>query len=82
MTTQTEQAIGQWLEGLAASNQSNEQDSVKMANLLHRIGFPQAVVVCGIVYLEGKGTLETPPASINHLAKILVSYEGKIIERI
>lgn len=67
-----EQTVGQWLEQLASSNQSTEQDSNKMQNLLHRIGFPQARVVVGIVYLDGHGTMDAPPASIHSIAKMLV----------
>jgi len=67
-----QQTIGQWLEELAGSAQSNEVDSSKMQNLLHRIGFPQAVVAVGIVYLEGKGTIDAPPTSIHSIAKMLV----------
>ena len=73
MTTETgTQTVGQWLEGLATSNTSQEIDSAKMSNLLHRVGFANAVVTCGIVYLEGKGTLEAPPMSIHSIAKMLV----------
>ena len=71
MTTET-QTVGQWLEELAASNQSDDRDAIKMTNLLHRVGFSQAVCTCGIVYMEGKGTIESPPMSINSVAKILV----------
>ncbi len=73
MTTATEQTIGQWLESLATSNESGDNDGVKMQNLLHRIGFPSAVVTCGIVYLDGQGTIDAPPTAINSIAKMLVS---------
>lgn len=76
MVTEAQQTVGEWLEALAKSNQSNGQDSVKMQNLLHRIGFTSAVCVLGIVYLEGKGTLEAPPTSINRIAKHLLLRHG------
>jgi hypothetical protein len=61
-----------WLTDLSNTNQSVEQDSIKMQNLLHRVGFLNAVVVCGIVYLEGKGTIEAPPTDIHTIAKMLM----------
>jgi len=64
--------IKEWLEALATSDISEEEDSTMMANLLHRVGFPSSVVVAGIVYLEGKGTLEAPPVSIHSVAKTLL----------
>lgn len=73
-----EQTIGQWLEGLANSNTSSDTDSNKMANLLHRIGFPAARVVLGIVYLEGQGTIEAPPMSIQSIAQMIVNKAKKI----
>lgn len=65
--------VGEWLKELAKSSTSSEEDGVKMSNLLHLAGFPKAIVVCGIVYLEGKGTLEAPPTSINSIAEMLVA---------
>lgn len=67
-----EKTVGQWLEQLAASSESTEQDSNKMQNLLHRVGFSQARVVLGIAYLDGHGTIEAPPVSIHSVAKMLV----------
>ena len=72
MATDTKQTVGQWLEELAGKDESTEQDSAKMQNLLHRAGFPAAVCVLGIVYLEGHGTLRAPPMSINGIAKMLL----------
>lgn len=77
MTTETQQTIGQWLEGLANTNSSTEKDDGKMQNLLHRIGFPSAVCTCGIVYLDGKGTIDAPPTDIHSIAKMLVSKARK-----
>ncbi len=66
------QTVGQWLEALASGDSSTEQDGTKMQNLLHRIGFPSAVVTCGIVYTAGKGTLVEPPTDIHSIARALV----------
>ena len=64
--------VGQWLEALAGSDSSDEQDDRKMQNLLHRVGFPRAVVTMGIVYAEGQGTINAPPAPVQTWAKALV----------
>ena len=71
MVTITKETVGEWLERLAKSNESEELDSVKMQNLLHRIGFPKARVVCGRVYVEGHGTIENRPTSIHSYARII-----------
>ena len=67
MVTET-RTIRQWLEDVAGSNTSTEEDSERMQNLLHRVGFSRAAVVLGIVYLEGKGK----PDSIQATAKALL----------
>jgi len=72
MVTETQQTVKQWVESIASSNQSTDKDSRMMQNLLHRIGFPRAVVVAGIAYLEGKETLEAPPTSIHSIARMLL----------
>ena len=64
--------VKDWLEGLAATDTSSEKDSTMMEACLHKMGFPQARVVVGIVYLEGRGTLEAPPMSIHAIAKMLL----------
>lgn len=64
--------VKEWLEHLANTNQSSDEDSTKMQNLLHKVGFPLARVVLGIVYIEGKGTVEAPPTSIHSIAQMLV----------
>ena len=70
MVTETrEQTIGQWLESLVSTDSSTDKDDGKMQNLLHRIGFASAVVTCGIVYLDGQGTIEAPPTDIHSIAK-------------
>ena len=77
MATTEQQTVGQWLEELATSNTSDESDGKRLANILHRIGFAQAIVTCGIVYLDGKGTIEAPPASIHAVAKMLIDQASK-----
>ena len=64
--------VKEWLEGIAASTTSDEQDGEKMQNLLRRVGFPRAVVVVGIVYVEGRGTIDFPPMPIQGIAEVLL----------
>jgi hypothetical protein len=59
----------EWLEEIAKSKQSSDIDSKKMQNLLRKVGFGNAVVIYGVVYLEGKGR----PVSIHAMAKEILS---------
>jgi len=68
-----EQTVKEWLDGLAGGTSSTDKDSRMMQSLLHRVGFPEAIVTCGIVYLAGKGTLEAPPTSIHSVVKMLLA---------
>jgi hypothetical protein len=72
MTTQT---IGEWVEAVAAKETSSESDGRTMQDLLRKVGFPLARVAYGIVYLEGKGTMEFPPTSIQAVANTLKEIE-------
>lgn len=64
-----------WLERLANSTSSSEEDSAIMQGLLRKMNFSKAVVTVGVVYLEGYGF----PRSIHSVAKeMLSSYEGGI----
>ena len=58
----------EWLEKLAGVTTSDGEDYTTMEALLRTIGFPHAKVTSGIVYLEGQGTHEAPPASIHQVA--------------
>jgi len=62
----------EFLENLASSNTSTQDDDAIMQELLHRASFHKAIVTCGIVYLEGKGTLTCPPTSIHQVAQMLL----------
>jgi len=64
--------VKDWLEGLAGSNESTDQDSTMMQNYLRKVGFGRAVVVLGIVYLEGRGTIDAPPCSLHSMAKMIL----------
>ena len=64
------ETAGQVLERLSKSESSSEMDSKIMQALLRQTGlYPNAVVVYGIVYLDGKGTIQNPPTSIHAVAK-------------
>jgi hypothetical protein len=60
--------IKEWLQQLADSNSSTEEDSVVMQRFLRGSGLPKATVVYGIVYPEGRGR----PVSIHTIAGVLV----------
>ena len=62
--------IGEWIENLASSDTSTEEDSAMLQTILRQItNYKRAVVVYGVVYLEGQGTLRNPPQSIQAVAK-------------
>lgn len=73
---QQEQTVKQWLEQVAGTDTSTEQDSDRMQNMLRRVGFPSAVVVMGVVYVEGYGTVDYPPMSIHFMAGVLLKKGG------
>ena len=60
--------VKEWLESLTKTNQSTEDDSIRMQNLLRRIAFPYARVVIGIVYPEGTGR----PIDIHSMARMIL----------
>jgi hypothetical protein len=60
--------VRQWLQIMVEDNTCSEADEAMMTRLLHRVGFPAAVVTCGIVYLEGVGQ----PMSIHTTAATLL----------
>lgn len=61
------------LESLAHTDTSTDADSSWMQNFLRHVGFQKAVVTCGIVYLDGQGTLEAPPTDIHSIAQMILS---------
>ena len=67
----------EWLEELANSTSSTEDDSQMMQGLLRMMKFHKAVVVCGIVYVDGHGTMDSPPTSIHSMARMLVKAQGE-----
>ena len=61
-----------FLSELSNSDSSNQEQNDIMQILLRRLDFNKAVVIYGIVYLEGKGTIGSPPTSINAIAKMIL----------
>jgi len=70
---QATKTIGQWLDKLATSHESQEKDNTMLEHLLHKVGFQEAKCIYGIVYLKGKGTIEAPPMSIHAMAGVLIN---------
>ena len=66
------------IERLASSNTCDQNDERMMEAILHKMDFPRAKVTCGIVYLEGRGTLEAPPASIHQIARMILDAINKL----
>ena len=64
--------VKKWLRGMTATTCSNEKDWEVMQSLLRQLGFPGAIVTGGIVYLEGKGTLEAPPIDLHAVARMVL----------
>ena len=59
--------VKEWIENLSSSVCSTELDSEKMQNLLRRIDFPKAIVLSGVVYVDGHGR----PESIHSVARMI-----------
>ena len=69
-----------FLSELSNSNSSDQEQNAIMEILLRRLDFHRAIVVYGIVYLEGKGTIGSPPTSINSVAKMVLKILGDPIK--
>lgn len=61
-----------FLSELSNSDTSNESQNAIMQRLLRQLDFNNAIVVYGVVYLEGRGTRSAPPTSINAIAKMVL----------
>ena len=61
-----------FLSELSTSNTSNQEQNALMEILLRRLDFHRAIVIYGVVYLEGRGTRTAPPTSINAVAKMVL----------
>lgn len=76
------ETAGQVLERLSNSDSSSEQDSRIMQAILRQTGlYPNAVVVAGVVYLDGRGTMQNPPTSIHTVAKSLLKAVAEVKEK-
>ncbi len=72
LNTVKELTAKEFLEELASKSSCSDEDNEIMQLLLRKMGFDKAVVTLGIVYLEGKGTIDAPPQSINTVAKAVL----------
>jgi len=61
-----------FLSELSNSNTSNQEQNAIMEILLRRLDFNNAIVLYGVVYLEGRGTRTAPPTSINSVARMVL----------
>jgi len=72
-----EETIGQLVERLSVAESTTEDDERTMTLVLRRCGWARALVACGIVYLEGKGTMDAPPCAIPTMARLLLAAAAK-----
>ena len=73
----TDETVGDIVERLSVAESTTEEDARTMALVLRRCGWPRALVACGIVYLEGKGTMAAPPCDIPTMARLLLAAFNK-----
>lgn len=69
--------IKERLEKIAAGNSSDEADDQATAYVARRLGYPRAVATCGIIYLDGQGTIENPPMPIQSFARTVIKALGE-----
>jgi len=75
------ETIKQYLEQLSNGNTSTSEDDIKIQRLMRALGSPNCVVTCGIVYLDGHGTIENPPISIQQVVKSVLKVVEKQMEQ-
>ena len=73
-----ENRTSQWLEALAGSDTSTEEDSRMMQRLLRQLGFPRAVVTYGVAYLEGRGRADSIQAMARHLSEAIEQEQTRV----
>lgn len=76
------ETIKQYLEQLGNGNTSTSEDDVKIQRLMRALGSPNCVVTCGIVYLDGQGTIKNPPMSIHQVVKSILKVVEKQMEQV
>ena len=74
------ETVMDYLEKVSQSETTTPEDDVKVQKFLRLAGYPNCVVTCGIVYLEGKGTMESPPTSIQQVINSVLSVVKKYNE--
>ena len=73
MNATTDETIGQIVARLSVAESTTENDERTMTLVLRRCGWPRAFVACGIVYLEGRGTMHAQPCDIPTMARLLLA---------
>jgi hypothetical protein len=72
-----EEKVVDVIKRLATTNTSTKRDEIVIEYVLKELGYANARVVSGIVYLDGRGTLQNPPTSIHAVAKALMPLVNK-----
>jgi len=75
-----QQTTAEYIVKLSKSKITNESDDKKFQIILRNLDYDNAVVTSGIVYLEGHGTTENPPRSIQQVAGILANSFSELEE--
>jgi len=78
-TEAKEETIKAYIERLSKSKTTTADDDKKFQVVCRLMGFENAVVTCGVVYLDGQGTIQNPPRSIQQVASsMLIIIEEKM----
>lgn len=70
--------IKQYLQELNLRQSSNEKDEKVIRGILKFLGFDKVIITYGVVYLDGVGTIENPPMSIQQIAKFILNSLNKL----
>ncbi len=65
--------VKEFLEKLAEAKTTDETDEKLLQAVLQKKAFPSAIVTCGVVYLEGHGTIDAPPLPLQTVAKMILN---------
>ena len=66
------ETFGEFCHRLIDTGECSERDNLIMERMLVTTMFPEAKVLYGIVYIEGKGTPAFPPIPIQEIAQVLL----------
>ncbi len=60
------------LQRISEKDTCTETDERFITAILQELGFPNVVITCGIVYMEGHGTLEFPPTDVHTVSRMIL----------